>query len=693
MITSSSSPATNLISTGAQTRARLALLMGRITAVILGIVTVALIYYSISHPSWQGLLLTGIQTASWLIACSSLLRAIKNPPVRGYLLITAILIMMTGFSIFISGQVITSVLIVLAYTLVITSVSISGSAAERGLLVGIAGAWTISLTSLVNPLEKISLPGIHIAMPVFLGILIILYFAILALHYSSTTLRMKIIIGGLLFVMIPLMAVSLLQTSIVQNTVLDHLSTTLITVILAGLAALFITLFSRALTQPIVKLTETAHKISQGDLTVDAQTSNDEIGSLANTFNFLTGRLREFITELERQKNLQTSELAEKDAALTIRDRQIHTVSEVARTIASSQDVEPLLDQVTDFVSTRFNFYHTGIFLIDENQEFAVLQASNSEGGKRMLARGHMLRIGQTGIVGHVCESGEARIATDVGNDAVFFNNPDLPHTRSEMALPLVGGGQIIGALDVQSIQPNAFSKEDIELFSTLADQIAIAVLNNRALEETQRALVEAQLVHRQYLQQEWNRELGEKEHHAYEFTPQGLVIHDRVESQEIDLVFSTGEMVLRNSAPDHSSQEPAVLGMPIKLRGETIGIIQLQDESNISREWANEDIQIVQTIADQVAQALENARLFQQTVRRADRERKVIEISSKIRSTNDPELMLQIAVEELQHALHASKTQVILNQIFDKPDSEKGPSNGPGFTGPTNGNGKSKLA
>jgi GAF domain-containing protein len=285
-----------------------------------------------------------------------------------------------------------------------------------------------------------------------------------------------------------------------------------------------------------------------------------------------------------------------------------------------------------------------------------------------------------------------ARIATDVGADAIFFNNPDLPHTRSEMALPLIGGSQIIGALDVQSTQPNAFTQEDINLFSTLADQVAIAVMNSRAFEETQYALAEAQMVHRQYLQQEWSRELAEKDHYAYEFTPQGLVTRDRVESEEIDTVFSTGEMLLRNSVQNNAGQKPAVLGIPIKLRGETIGIIHLQDESALPREWVNEDIQIVQTIADQVAQALENARLFQQTLRRADRERKVIEISSKIRSTNDPEQMMQIAVEELQHALHASKTQVILNQNIEKPEVEKESSNGSGRHIRSNGNEKSKL-
>ncbi len=227
------SPATNPISinplpgSGNESRANLALLIGRITSVLLGIVTAALVYYSINHPNWQNIVLTGIQTVSWLIACGSLLRIIKHSQVRVYLLITSILVMMAGVSILISGQAITSALIALAYTLIITSVSMSGTSAERGLIPGIAAAWAISLVGLLNPFEKVSLPGIQYIFPAILGILGILYIALLALRYGSATLRLKLILGSMLLVILPLLAVSFVQAAIVQNTILAQIKETL----------------------------------------------------------------------------------------------------------------------------------------------------------------------------------------------------------------------------------------------------------------------------------------------------------------------------------------------------------------------------------------------------------------------------------------------------------------------------------
>ena len=122
-------------------------------------------------------------------------------------------------------------------------------------------------------------------------------------------------------------------------------------------------------------------------------------------------------------------------------------------------------------MSERFGYYHTGIFLNNETGQYAILQATNSAGGKKMLDREHRLEIGENSIVGYVAQNSRPRIALDVGLDAVYFNNPDLPGTRSEMALPLVVGGQILGALDVQSTESQAFSEEDSSTLQILAEQ------------------------------------------------------------------------------------------------------------------------------------------------------------------------------------------------------------------------------
>jgi GAF domain-containing protein len=137
--------------------------------------------------------------------------------------------------------------------------------------------------------------------------------------------------------------------------------------------------------------------------------------------------------------------------------------------------------------------------------QFAVLQVANSEGGQRMLERGHKLEVGQTGIVGNVAQSGKTRIVLDVGSDAVYFDNPDLPDTRSEMALPLNLRGQTIGVLDVQSLKPGAFNESDANTLGILADHVAVTIDNARLFEQSRLALSELQSLYRQYQTQEWD--------------------------------------------------------------------------------------------------------------------------------------------------------------------------------------------
>ncbi len=272
---------------------------------------------------------------------------------------------------------------------------------------------------------------------------------------------------------------------------------------------------------PIQNLTQVAVAISSGDLTRQAavQTgpadSQDELGVLAQAFNRMTAELRELVSGLENR-------VAERTRQLERRALQFQVTSEVARAAAAIRDPERLLQNVVDLISERFTFDHVGIFLLDLSETsgassspeassgdgdestaigtggksgFAVLRAASSEGGKYMVAHGHRLRIGQQGIVGFVAATGQSRIALDVGKDAVFFNNPVLPETRSEMALPLKVQNNVIGILDVQSNQPSAFSEEDISILQILADQLALAIENTRLLAESQQTVRELEFL------------------------------------------------------------------------------------------------------------------------------------------------------------------------------------------------------
>ena len=361
--------------------------------------------------------------------------------------------------------------------------------------------------------------------------------------------------------------------------------------IFAALVGLIGVIVSRFLSNPIVQLTGTANRIADGDLTAKAIVrSRDELGTLADTFNSMTSQLRTLIAELEERVRARTQELANRNESLVLRGRQLTTVADVAREITRAQDLETLLDTLVRLVSERFNFYHVGIFLLDDDQEYAVLRASNSEGGQRMLARGHRLKVGEVGIVGYVTGTGKPRIATDVGIDAVYFQNPDLPLTRSEMALPLIIGDRIIGAFDVQSTEANIFSQEDVELFTILADQVAIAIENNLLLQETVRALEDSQSLHRQYLLQEWGREVEERDLAGFEYTPGGVKTIEREDSLLFQKVLDAGEPVLVPMIDQPSGKPMVSLAVPIILRGETIGVINIEEPRKEKKDWQPEE-------------------------------------------------------------------------------------------------------
>ena len=169
------------------------------------------------------------------------------------------------------------------------------------------------------------------------------------------------------------------------------------------------------------------------------------------------------------------------------RAMQLAAAAEVSRDAISTLDMGQLLTNTTNLIRDRFGFYHAGVFLVDDAGEYAVLHAATGDVGQKMLEQQHKLKVGEVGIVGHVTGKGEPRIALDVGQDAVHFDNPLLPDTRSEMALPLTVRGRVIGALDVQSTEKAAFSDEDVAVLQTVADQLAAAIENVRLYEEERR--------------------------------------------------------------------------------------------------------------------------------------------------------------------------------------------------------------
>jgi GAF domain-containing protein/HAMP domain-containing protein len=422
------------------------------------------------------------------------------------------------------------------------------------------------------------------------------------------------------------------------------------------IGAFFGLLAGNALTNPIVKLTKSTADFASGklDQTIEIDTK-DEIGTLATTFNQMAGKIKELIDSLElrvadRTKDLeeQTLELESANRRIQSRATQFEALAQVTQTITSVRDLQSLLPIVTKVISQKFGFYHVGIFLLDEVGQYAILSASNSEGGQRMLERRHRLRVGEEGIVGYATARGKPRIAMDVGLDAVYFNNPDLPNTHSEMALPLISNNIIVGALDVQSTEIAAFTEEDVQMLSLLADQVSLAIENARLFEETRRALGEAEAISRQITREGFAQLSAEQDLVGYQYNVSGA----RPLREPLPLTGSAkGKGITKQT-------ESSQVVVPIELRGETIGMLAVQTPS---LEALNQDqIDLIKAVAERVALSAENARLFDETSRRAERERMVSEISGKIRSVNDPDLMIKTAMEELRQALGASRVEVI---------------------------------
>jgi signal transduction histidine kinase len=169
--------------------------------------------------------------------------------------------------------------------------------------------------------------------------------------------------------------------------------------------------------------------------------------------------------------------------------------AEVAQNVAQIMDIDVLLPRTVDIICDAYDFYYAGVFLIDNVGEFAMLRAGRGEPGRIMIENNHKLAVGGNSMIGACTALNEARISLDVDAEKVWYPNPVLPETRSEMALPLAIAGRVIGAVTVQSVEAAAFSDEDISSLQAMANQLAIAIDNahqRRALEEAGAELVRA---------------------------------------------------------------------------------------------------------------------------------------------------------------------------------------------------------
>lgn len=434
-----------------------------------------------------------------------------------------------------------------------------------------------------------------------------------------------------------------------RQTVVNAIGVIFVLLSVAGLASYGI---GNSITAPLEKLTNVAKQVADGDLNATAEvTTGDEIGILGNTLNNMSSTAKNLVANLEEL-------VVERTRVLERRFAQIQAAAEVGKAVAAQRDLEELLNLTTHLISSRFGFYHVGIFLLDPRSEYANLMAANSSGGKKMLDREHKLRVGTEGIVGTVASSGEARIALDVGEDAVYFDNPDLHQTRSEMALPLIAGGEVLGVLDLQSLEANAFTAEDIPTLQILADQLAIAVQNARMLRDTQEALFAARKATGEISQKGWQAVLKNTGPTGYISFTDGEVVRA---SGEID---DYTKQAL-NTGNHLTSTDQLTAIIPVIVRGQTIGMLRLNKPPH-AEPWTLEEISDLESLSDQISSTLESARLYSEAQQRAAREQTIGEITTSITAATEVDDILRETVTQLGKTFHDADVTLRIKAQWD---------------------------
>lgn len=423
------------------------------------------------------------------------------------------------------------------------------------------------------------------------------------------------------------------QQLIAQETANTYSRSILLGTIILIIAIVITFLIGNGLTSPLQRLTKTADEITRGNINSESDIqSNDEIGILSKALNTMTSSLRNNIQSLEQKVDERTEDLVRK----TLR---LQAASQIAHDATEMQDISTLLGRTAELISNRFGFYHTGIFLLDEQGEFAVLLAASSEGGQRMLARGHRLNTNQQGLVAAAARENRPYIILDVETDKNYLKNPDLPLTRSEATLPLSARGKILGVLDIQSVEPNAFREDDIDVLRTMADQIGLAIQNARAVVENQNSLQMLEAVLAGNVQSTWGDQIS-KGKKSYRYSSSGII------------PVVSGDNTMVGIQEDSNS-----LDIPIILRGQKIGDITLIRKTGV--DWSESERSLALDISKQIGLALENARLLDETSRRAENEKAISDITTKIRSVNTPQFMIDVAKEELRKILGAQEVKI----------------------------------
>jgi GAF domain-containing protein len=340
------------------------------------------------------------------------------------------------------------------------------------------------------------------------------------------------------------------------------------------------------------------------------------------------------------------------------RSNYLDLVYDIGRLFTNANDLDDLLKKTAERIQNEFDYYHVAIYIIDRVSQTVGLKGSAGVINFHLYASNIKLQIGQEGMVGYVSRYGEPRVAQDVSSDPFYFVNPTLPDTLSEAALPVRIGKRVLGVLNIHSKEKVGFREESINALQNIADQLAIAIENFNLSREHKAALSELQMT----------LEAGRKTYSDISHKAWSVYIRTRPEvaflcdskdiispalekpASIITLTADTGSKIL----------EKELLSLPIKIRDQVIGVVSLR-KSEEEKGWTEEEIELMENLVDHLAVALESARLYDDTQKRAERERLISDITSKVRSSTNLDVIMQTAIQQIAEALKAPRGSIIL--------------------------------
>jgi len=441
---------------------------------------------------------------------------------------------------------------------------------------------------------------------------------------------------------------------VVERQVQTNRLLTIVTSVVLGLIVLGAALFlTDRLVSPFEWMSTTASNVFRILQTMNRSlplpAKADDMGIMSHTLSVMETQFSEMYYDLEKQVDLRTGQLQQHTS-------QLQAAAQIVRDAADVLDVKQLLSEAVRLISERFGYYHTSIYLMDESGESVVIAASdNSSGGKQLMETGYRLKTGREGgHIGWVVANGEPFISDNVLIDDIFQRNPLLPATGSAAALPLIAHGQLIGVLDVHSTALSKFGEQEISILQVLADQLGLAIDNARLLESSRLALESERRAYGEISRQEWNELIRTKPDWGLRSDEAGV---SRVEGGLNPWMLDAAQ---KSSPIIHSDGNLSTVSLPVHIRGNVIGVLDFR-KSGAEESWSTEEIRLLEQLVEQFGQALENARLYQETQLRAEREAILSDITSKVRASTNVNVILQTAVRELAEALHVQKSSVQL--------------------------------